>query len=183
MKRALEKLGVPILAEIEAPGTVEGGDYVFIDPETLAIGWSGRTNELGLDQIRALLLGSHIKEMVVPSLTYGSGHLDGRLMMVNPTLAVGHMNDLTMYPATVYTHGSAPRFVFMDDYFAERGIDFMEGRANFTIAPDVVLNVKAHRDSTVELRQRGIKVVEIDGEMMRRADSGPHCLTCPLVRT
>ena len=78
MRRALERLGVPILMEIEAPGTVEGGDYVFLSPDTLAVGWSGRTNEAGLEQLRRFLVGKHVRELVVPSLKYGSGHLDGR---------------------------------------------------------------------------------------------------------
>ena len=183
MKRALEKLGVPILAEISAPGTVEGGDYVFIDDETLAEGWSGRTNEAGLEQLREILMGSHIKELVVPSLRYGSGHLDGRFMMVDPNLAAGHMDDLTVYPATVYRDGEPPRYVFMDDYLDARGIEFIEGRANFTIGPRIVLNCKAYRESTVALRAKGVRVIEIDGEMMKRAESGPHCLTCPLSRS
>ena len=35
---AYRRMGVPILGRIEAPGTVEGGDCVWVDAKTLAIG-------------------------------------------------------------------------------------------------------------------------------------------------
>ena len=37
-KRVYEKLDVPILGRIEAPGTVEGGDCVWLDGHTLIVG-------------------------------------------------------------------------------------------------------------------------------------------------
>ena len=48
-------MGVPILGRIEAPGTVEGGDCVWVDAKTLAIGRGVRTNEAGIRQMAALL--------------------------------------------------------------------------------------------------------------------------------
>jgi N-dimethylarginine dimethylaminohydrolase len=41
---AYRKLGIPILGRVEAPGTVEGGDCVWIDKHTLAIGRGVRTS-------------------------------------------------------------------------------------------------------------------------------------------
>src|SRR6185436_10556606 len=46
-RRAFEAAGVEILGSIEAPGTVEGGDVVWLDRNTLAVGRSYRTNEDG----------------------------------------------------------------------------------------------------------------------------------------
>ncbi|HKW42982.1 MAG TPA: arginine deiminase family protein, partial [Thermoplasmata archaeon] len=47
---AFEKLGVPVLATLRAPATAEGGDLVWLDHDTLAIGRGFRTNEAGLMQ-------------------------------------------------------------------------------------------------------------------------------------
>ena len=182
IKRALERLGVPILTEIQLPGTVEGGDYIFLDEKTLAMGWGTRTNEAGIDQVREALLGKYIDELVVVSMKYDATHLDGLLMMVDHKLAVGNSHDLNMYPTTVYRVGQEPRHIFIDDYFEEKEIEFLEGKANFGIKPGVLLNVKMVYETTVELEKRGYKIYEIDGEMHWRAGSAPHCLTCPLVR-
>ncbi|MCA9859422.1 MAG: arginine deiminase, partial [Thermomicrobiales bacterium] len=49
------EIGVPILGQIEAPGTVEGGDTLWIDDTTLAIGRGYRTNRAGIEQMQRLL--------------------------------------------------------------------------------------------------------------------------------
>ncbi len=49
------ELGIPILGEIVAPGTVEGGDTLWVDDRTLAVGRSYRTNRAGIEQLREIL--------------------------------------------------------------------------------------------------------------------------------
>ena len=51
-----QELGIPIIGEIQAPGTVEGGDTLWIDENTLAIGRGYRTNSEGIRQLTAILL-------------------------------------------------------------------------------------------------------------------------------
>src|SRR5690606_10569635 len=48
-------LGIPILGRISAPGAVEGGDTMWIDDETLAVGRTYRTNAEGIRQLREIL--------------------------------------------------------------------------------------------------------------------------------
>ena len=45
-KAAYQSAGIPILGEIVAPGSVEGGDCVWVDTTTLAIG-RGRAHQPG----------------------------------------------------------------------------------------------------------------------------------------
>lgn len=45
---AYTRMGVPILDRIEKPGQVEGGDCVWVDRTTLAIGRGVRTNQAGI---------------------------------------------------------------------------------------------------------------------------------------
>ena len=56
-EEAYGRMGIPILGRIEQPGTVEGGDCVWVDARTLAIGRGVRTNQSGIQQM-ANLLGS-----------------------------------------------------------------------------------------------------------------------------
>src|SRR5918995_3656200 len=50
--RDLEAAGVPVLARIRAPGELEGGDTLWLDDRTLAVGLGYRTNEDGADQLQ-----------------------------------------------------------------------------------------------------------------------------------
>ena len=54
-RKDLERLGVPILGQLSAPGVADGGDKVWLDAKTLLIGHGYRTNQAGIDQIRDLL--------------------------------------------------------------------------------------------------------------------------------
>jgi N-dimethylarginine dimethylaminohydrolase len=53
--RVYSEIGVPVLGSIEAPGTVEGGDTLWIDETTLAVGRGYRTNRDGIRQLQAML--------------------------------------------------------------------------------------------------------------------------------
>ncbi|TIX42914.1 MAG: amidinotransferase, partial [Mesorhizobium sp.] len=52
---AYNRMGVPILGRIEYPGQVEGGDCVWVDSRTLAVGRGVRTNQDGIQQLANLL--------------------------------------------------------------------------------------------------------------------------------
>ncbi len=49
------ELNVPILGTIKSPGTVEGGDVAWLDPKTLAVGRTYRTNDEGIRPSRFLI--------------------------------------------------------------------------------------------------------------------------------
>src|SRR5208283_445525 len=67
-----QRLGIPILGEITAPGTTEAGDIVWLDAQTLLVGHGYRTNAEGIAQLRALLAPKGIQVLSAP-LPYGSG--------------------------------------------------------------------------------------------------------------
>ncbi len=46
---------MPVIGEIKDPGTVEGGDTIWLDPKTLVVGRGIRTNQNGIDQLAAIL--------------------------------------------------------------------------------------------------------------------------------
>ena len=54
-RKDLERLGVPILGQLTDPAFADGGDKVWLDAKTLLIGHGYRTNQAGIDQVRALL--------------------------------------------------------------------------------------------------------------------------------
>lgn len=82
MAESLERIGIPCIGVIEAPGTVEGGDVILAN-DVAFIGQSSRTNSAGLQQL-SLLLSSHgyeIRTTLVPSLFL---HLGGAITLLTP---------------------------------------------------------------------------------------------------
>ena len=68
-KTVFRELGIAIAGEITEPGTLEGGDVVWLDDRTVAVGRGYRTNEEGVLQLRSLL-GDTIDELLVVPLPH-----------------------------------------------------------------------------------------------------------------
>ena len=45
------KMGVPVIGRLVEPGTVEGGDCIWLDAKTLVIGRGVRSNQSGIEQV------------------------------------------------------------------------------------------------------------------------------------
>ena len=95
---ALEELGVPTLATLAGEATAEGGDLMWIDHDTLAVGRGYRTNSEGLRQLTATLrpLGVETVEVQLP---YGDGpesclHLMSLISILDHDLAVVYLPPL-----------------------------------------------------------------------------------------
>ena len=54
MARRLREIGVPVLAELGGEALAEGGDLLWLDSRTLAVGLGFRTNAEGLRQLREM---------------------------------------------------------------------------------------------------------------------------------
>ena len=53
LETALAQAGVPVAARVEAPGTIDGGDTLWLDRDTLLVGRGYRTNASGVEQLQA----------------------------------------------------------------------------------------------------------------------------------
>ena len=62
---AFRAAGIDVIGAIEPPGTLEGGDVVWFDERTVAVGRGYRTNDEGIRQLRAFL-GPNVEVIVVP---------------------------------------------------------------------------------------------------------------------
>ena len=75
-------INVPILGQIKSPGTLEGGDVVWIDERTVAVGEGYRTNAEGIRQLKSLLKNNVDKVITVP-LPHWTGPADCLHLMSN----------------------------------------------------------------------------------------------------
>jgi len=181
MQRCLEKLGIPTLFSIRDPGHAEGGDLLWLDTDTLAVGTGFRTDREGIKQLAAGL-GPAGVEVLPVELPYHSGpsdclHLLSLISMVDRNLAVAHTPLL-----------SVPFW----QQLQQRGIDIVEvpaaelpsmGPNVLALAPRKCLMLEGNPITRGRLEAAGCTVITYRGdEISRKAEGGPTCLTRPLVR-
>jgi len=180
-RRDLERLGVPVLGELTAPGVADGGDKVWLDAKTLLIGHGYRTNQAGIDQIRDLLTPHG-----VDVLSFDLPHYEGpgavlHLMSVLSPIA----HDL----AVVYEPLAPVRLL---QFLESRGIRWIpvseremltQGANILTIKPNVVVLAAGNPEIEAALREAGVEVNVFNGANVAvKGDGGPTCLTAPLTR-
>jgi N-dimethylarginine dimethylaminohydrolase len=178
----LEELGVPTLATLEGDATAEGGDLMWLDNETLAVGRGYRTNAEGLRQLTAALrpLGVETLEVQLP---HGDGpesclHLMSFISMLDHDLAV-------VYPPLL----PVP-FV---EALAARGIELVEvpeeeyptmGPNVLALAPRQCLTIEGNPITRERLEAAGCEVLTYRGEELSlKAEGGATCLTRPILRS
>jgi dimethylargininase len=174
----LEAKGIPVLGAIEAPGTVDGGDTLWIDHETLCIGRTLRTNQAGGEQLAAIWGG----ETRVFDVPYGDGpakliHLLSLISPVADDLVVVY---LPLLPVGLW------------QLLQERGIGLVEvpreefeslGPNVLTVRPRVVIMAAGNPITAGRLRGQGVEVHEVPlDEVGVNGSGGPTCLTRPILR-
>jgi len=65
MARRFEALGIPLLYTLYGEARAEGGDLLWLDHDTLAVGLGFRTNTEGLRQLREALSGKNVLQSVL----------------------------------------------------------------------------------------------------------------------
>lgn len=180
-KVAFERTGIPILGEIQAPATVEGGDVVWLDENTLAVGHTYRTNEQGINQLKTLLV-PHGIEVLVASLPHYRGasdvfHLMSILSPVDTDLAVVYSPLMPIAFRNELLRRNYKLVEVPDSEFDTMGCNVL------ALAPRKCLMVKGNPITKARLEQAGCEVLEYEGsEISVKGGGGPTCLTRPLVR-
>jgi N-dimethylarginine dimethylaminohydrolase len=178
---AFESWDQPIAGAISSPGTIEGGDVLWLDERTVAVGRGYRTNDAGISQFRDLL-GSAVDEVIVVPLPHwrGPGDVFHLMSIISPV-----DRDL----AVVYSPLMPVPFREM---LAARGIQFVEvpdqefesmGANVLALAPRVCLMVEGNPVTQARLEAAGARVQTYAGtEISLKGGGGPTCLTRPLTR-
>ena len=92
MEAMLRSLEVPILGGLEPPATMDGGDVLWLDEDTLVLGRGYRTNDEGLRQFQALVR-PWVKDILVVDMPHDQGpeaclHLMSVVSLVDRDLGV-----------------------------------------------------------------------------------------------
>ena len=179
-QRAFEALGLPVLDAIAPPGRIEGGDVVWFDARTVAVGRGYRTNDDGIRQFRQRL-GPEVEVIVVPLPHYrGPGdvfHLMSVLSPVDRDLAVVY-SPLMPVPFREWLLARGIALVEVpDDEFDSMGANVL------ALGPRHAVMVDGNPRTRAGLEAAGARVEVYEGsEISLKGGGGPTCLTRPLVR-
>lgn len=190
MMETLKRIGVPIALKIEAPATFEGGDAVWLDEETLMIGYETRTSEDAVNIIVKKVLGKIAKRVIAVPLTKDRVHLDGTLMILSDKVAVSRVRGISMYPSRIYQEKSM-KLINLPKWLENQGYEIIEvkkredrlfGANLLCIGNNKVLSYSWNRRIMKELEKRGFDVIGIDGYELIKAGGGLHCMVLPILR-
>jgi len=176
-----EELGIPILGSLHGEARAEGGDLLWVDHDTLAVGQGFRTNAEGLRQLQEILagLGVHTQPVALP---YYRGpesclHLMSLISLVDHDLAVAYPR---LMPVPFW------------QLLKARGIDFVEvpeeefetmGPNVLALAPRNCVMLEGNPITKARLEAAGCRVQTYRGdEISLKAEGGPTCLTRPILR-
>ncbi len=181
---AYGRMGVPVLGRIDKPGQVEGGDCVWVDKNTLAVGRGVRTNQDGIQQL-ANLLGPKGVSVWGFDLPLWQGeeaclHLQSVISPLADDLALVHA---PLLPAAFYqmlrqkgislVHGDA------DEFHASNGLSLNV----LATAPRQVIAVAGFPKTAAAMQAAGCAVQTFEADALCIAcEGGPTCLTRPVLR-
>ena len=180
MGTACQALGLTVAGRITGDGRFEGGDLVWFDRATCAVGQGYRTNAEGIRQL-AQILGPGVEAIAVPLPHYkGPDDVFHLMSIVSPLDA-----DLALVHSPLMP-------VPFRDFLLARGFELVEVAAEefetlgcnaLALGPRRCLVAEGNPKTRARLEAAGCEVLTYDGaEISMKGAGGPTCLTRPLVR-
>ncbi len=174
------RLGHTVAGQITSPGTLEGGDFIWLDEHHAAVGLGPRTNEEGIRQLQDIL-GADVELFVVklpdPDHPDDVLHLMSIISPIDKDLAV------------IYRPFMPEDFIFWLEQLGMAFVDVPEeeylpmGCNVLAIAPRSALMLENLPGVKARLEAAGCAVATYAGlEISRKGEGGPTCLTRPLQR-
>ncbi len=191
IKAAHLAAGTPVAHQLQAPDTFEGGGFALLEDRVAVAGLCDRTTQGALDSLSEFLLGNRVVDTFIQlNMPRGYVHIDGEFAELPGKRAITHVAALSEKPAKVKTRKESYDVNFIT-WLRENGYDAIEishqesldAAANFlTVHRDLVINYTGNDRVMKEVRDRGIQVIQIPGDEMKRGCGGIHCMTCPVLR-
>lgn len=177
---ALSSKGYKIAGQIKAPGTLEGGDFIWIDNHHAAVGLGPRTNAEGINQLKEILgseVNLHVVDLPDPDHPDDVLHLMSIISPLDKDLALIYR---PLIPETFIT------------WLSDLGISFIEvsdaeyskmGCNVLATSPRSIIMLEELPQVRLDLEKAGCKIRSYKGlEISRKGEGGPTCLTRPLKR-
>lgn len=173
-KAKMEALNVPVLVEIKE-GLFEGGDFMFLNEKTIALGMFARTNKKGWEEMQAGL-NPYGYEVIPVAGKEEYLHLDMCFNLVDDHLAVAHADGL---PREFRDRLKKLEIELIN---VDEEAIFLHGCNLQALGNHRVISLARNSRVNNELAKRGMNVIELPITEILKAGGGPHCMTFPLWR-
>ena len=170
--------GIPTLGRIEEPGTIEGGDTLWLRPDLFCIGRTLRTNSDGVAQL-AGLVGDDVRVFDVP---YWRGpaeliHLMSVISPVADDLAVVYLPLLPVGLWELLGDLGIRMVEVPDEEFPTLGCNVL------AVRPGVVIVAEGNPRTAAAMSAAGCEVHTYPAtEIGVNGSGGPTCMTRPILR-
>jgi N-dimethylarginine dimethylaminohydrolase len=170
--------GIPTAGRIEPPGTIEGGDTLWLRPDLFCIGRTLRTNDEGARQLAAIV-GGDVRIFDVP---YWRGpaelvHLMSVISPVADDLAVVYLPLLPVGLWALLGELGIRMVEVPDEEFPTLGCNVL------AVRPGVVILAEGNPRTSAALAAAGCEVHTYPAsEIGVNGSGGPTCMTRPILR-
>ena len=181
IEKFFNSMQIPILGKIKTPGILEGGDVVWIDNKTIAVGEGYRTNREGIEQLR-YLLSDQVETVINVSIPHWNGPQDCLHLMSN----------LSPIDHNLYLVYSRLLPVSFRKYLLDQNIELIDvpdeeyesmGCNVLAVATRKVIIISGNSKTKQLLEKNNVEVYTYDGtEISIKGAGGPTCLTRPFLR-
>ncbi len=175
IRRCFDKLNIPILHQFSGDVFMDGGDLVWIDNKTLAVGIGTRTGKEGYNQLRDIL--SHHGIRVLPVPFERALHLASVFCIVHDQIAIILPRHLPE-SFTAFLEESGFQLVNLP----EKEDDTL-GISILALSPGKCLMLEGNPVIKQRLESAGCEVLTYEGnEISLKGGGGALCLTQPIFR-
>jgi len=180
--RCLQGCGVPVHGRLTGEARAEGGDTVWLDHDTLAVGRGFRTNAEGVRQLRELMapLGATVVDYDLPFFSGPEAclHLLSLISPVDTDLAVAYPPLMpTAFWAELRRRGVRLLEVPEEEFLHSQATNVL------AVAPRRCIMLDGNPVTQQLLEEADCDVVTIPGAPLSfKAEGGPTCLTRPVWR-
>ncbi|SCJ91824.1 N(G)%2CN(G)-dimethylarginine dimethylaminohydrolase [uncultured Eubacterium sp.] len=171
------ELGVPIVKTIHGKGIFDGACATWVDKETVIVGTGSRCNAEGLKQVSDTFRDMGVKNIITLSIARNQNHLDGFLSIVDSHVAVTYPY---ITPDIIYEELEKRGFEFVEIPAFDEKINFAAN--SVALEPGKIVMPKGAPRTVELLNQKGIEVIELDLEEIKKGGGSVHCLTAFLKR-
>ena len=182
LKRFFKSINIPIIGKIESPGTLEGGDIVWINKHTVAVGEGYRSNSEGINQFKKLL-GKQAKEIIPVALPHWEGpndclHLMSNLSPIDENLFLVYSRLLPVSFIKYLLDHKIKLIEVPDEEYYSMGCNVL------AMGKGKVIMLEGNPITQKRLEAEGVKVKTYNGsEISIKGAGGPTCLTRPFLRS
>jgi N-dimethylarginine dimethylaminohydrolase len=177
--------GIPIVGEITGDGHAEAGDTLWLDEKTLAVGRGFRTNQSGIDQLKAQLarIGIDVHAFDLP-VYHGAAaclHLMSLVSLVDSRVAAICK---PLFPVRLYQLMLGMGFDFVELPYAEYEKSGTLSGNILALAPGECIMIDGFEQTRKLLQAAGINVQVFSGDALCvGCEGGPTCMSRPIFRS